>query len=593
MLCLVLPVSALGAAADPLAALKQSCQLQRSADQLPARSVPYRICTAMIASFDGTPLDATLTLPARRSRNPLSLIVFLHGFLNDKTEYISQTRGGTGPDRGGAAYKTVMWNNVWFASRGYAVLNYSARGQGNSGGEIGLASKELEVRDTQFLTGLLVDDASSAKPLVRIAPRRVAVIGSSYGGGQTWLLMTTRGSGVTQYGAWRSPRGRLIELAAIVPGFTWTDLLYSLVPNGHQAAEGIVDPATADTPIGIGKQTLIDGFLATANTKLPTETIGWLARFNAGEPYDNPSDPVIPVVKRALTLDRSAYFQDGYFAALRAHRQRLIPVLAAQGWTDPIFPPLEVMRFVNRVRALSPHYPFELYFGDFEHLTALDKVADFRYWHMLGNRLLDHYLRGVGRKPRFDVRAAISNCDPNRYGPVVTARSFSALHRSAVTFDLGGPQETTSPLDDPRGTGSDPVVLSETRGHGCITTTLPPTPGVATYSVPIAHPVTLMGLPRLMLHYQSTAPDLELNSRLWDEAPDGTQTLVTRGVYRSVGLNPGPASANYELFGNAWRFQPGHRLLLEVTQDDATYLRADNFPSTTTISDARLILPVR
>jgi hypothetical protein len=212
---------------------------------------------------------------------------------------------------------------------------------------------------------------------------------------------------------------------------------------------------------------------------------------------------------------------------------------------------------------------------------------------MLGNRLLDHYLRGARRKPRFDVRAAISNCDPNRYGPVVTARSFSALHRSLVTLDLGGPQQTTSPLDDPRSADSDPVILSETRGHGCITTTLPPTPGVATYSVPITHPMTLIGLPRVMLRYQSTAPDLELNSRLWDEAPDGTQTLVTRGAYRSVGLNSGPASANYELFGNAWSLQPGHRLLLEITQDDATYLRADNFPSTTTITDARLTLPLR
>jgi predicted acyl esterase len=137
------------------------------------------------------------------------------------------------------------------------------------------------------------------------------------------------------------------------------------------------------------------------------------------------------------------------------------------------------------------------------------------------------------------------------------------------------------------------VVLSETRGHGCITTTLPPTPGVATYTIPITRPMTLMGLPRLILHYQSAAPDLELNSRLWDEAPDGTQTLVTRGVYRSVGLNTGQATADYELFGNAWRLQAGHRLLLEVTQDDATYLRADNFPSATTISDAQLILPIR
>ena len=38
-------------------------------------------------------------------------------------------------------YKTVELNNVWYATRGYAVLNYTARGHGESGGQIGLASK--------------------------------------------------------------------------------------------------------------------------------------------------------------------------------------------------------------------------------------------------------------------------------------------------------------------------------------------------------------------------------------------------------------------------------------------------------------------
>jgi dienelactone hydrolase len=578
---------------DPLAALKAGCTIRRSTDQPPAKAVRYRICSTKVPSFDGTPLDVTVTLPVRSARHPRPLIVFLHGFLNDKTEYLSLSRGGVGADRGTAAYKTVDWNNVWFASRGYVVLNYTARGMGASGGQIGLASKYIEVRDTQYLTGLLIDDGASAHPLARIAARRIGVIGSSYGGGQAWLLLTTKGAGAPQYGSWLSPRGRLIELAAIVPGFTWTDLLSSLVPNGHQLAEGVVDPATADKPTGIGKQTLIDGFLATANTKLPSESIGWLARFNAGEPYDAPSDPVIPVAERALTVDRSAYFQNAFFAALRAHRQRRVPVLAAQGWTDGIFPVLEVLRMVNRLQSVSPGYPIETYFGDFEHLVALDRVADFRYWHILGNRLLDHYLLGHRRRPRFDARAALSNCDPRTFGPVFEANSFDKLHRFVRTFDLGGTQTTVSPLADPRGLASDPVVLSEARGHGCITTKLPPTPGVATYAIALSQPLTLFGLPRLELRYTSTGGDLELDSRLWDEAPDGTQTLVTRGAYRAIGPLLTPTTVDYELFGNAWTFPAGHRIMLEVTQDDASYLRADNFASTTTIAGARLSLPVR
>ena len=39
--------------------------------------------------------------------------------------------------------------------------------------------------------------------------------------------------------------------------------------------------------------------------------------------------------------------------------------------------------------------------------------------------------------------------------------------------------------------------------------------------------------------------------------------------------------------------RPGHRLQLELLQDDSTFLRPDNVPSTVTIERARLELPVR
>src|SRR5437868_3771261 len=237
------PGPAAAARPDPLRALKSSCHPSASPDH--AR---YRICSGMVNSFDGTPLDVTVTLPAKKARKPLPLIAFLHGFLADKTEYLSETKNGTGPDRGANAYKTVHWNNIWFASRGYAVLNYSHRGHGNSGGQIELASREYEVRDAQYLTGALVDASPS---LQRINRKRIGVIGSSYGGGMAWMLLATRPSAKLPYGTWRSPRGRLLKLAAVVPTYTWTDLLYSLAPNGRHLSDHVVDPKTAPNPTGI------------------------------------------------------------------------------------------------------------------------------------------------------------------------------------------------------------------------------------------------------------------------------------------------------------------------------------------------------
>jgi predicted acyl esterase len=570
------------AQADPLQALRESCQTRTSKDPKPAPRVRYRICSGQVASFDGTQLDATLTLPARRSRRRLPLLVFLHGFLNHKQEYLSETREGTGADRGADAYKTVRWNNVWFASRGYAVLNYSARGHGDSAGEINLASRDVEVRDTQHLTGLLVDHGA---PLQRVDRNRIGVIGGSYGGGQTWLLMTTRPSPSLEFGTWRSPAGRRLTLAAAVPMYTWTDLLYSLVPNGRHLSGG-VDPEGAASPIGIAKLTLLNGFLASAGARLPRQTYAWLARVNAGEPYEA-GDPLVEEARRELTGPRSAFYQDGYFEALRQRRARRVPVLAAQGWTDPLFPAIEVLRMYRRLRGADPRYPIQLYLGDMEHLTAAVKVPDLRHFHVLGNRLFDRHLRGRGPKPAMDARAAVTNCDPKRFGPVVKASSFDRLATEERTFDLGGPKVTGARAAGP-GPLADPVVLSQQRGRGCITTGSGDTAGSAHYEVPLPAPATLMGLPRLTVSYTATAPDFELNARLWDIAPDGTRTLIDRGAYRG-----GPAlsgTIEYELFGSAWRLEEGHQLELELLQDDSTFLRPHNVVSAVTVQNARLAL---
>jgi pimeloyl-ACP methyl ester carboxylesterase len=544
---------------DPLAALRDSCRPQHG----------VRICEGLLPGFDGTPLDATVTLPARAPRKrALPLVVFLHGLLSDKGEYLNGRREGSD-------YKTIRWNNVWFASRGYAVLNYSARGHGSSQGQIELASKHVEVRDARRLIGLLVDD----RRLARIDPAKVGVIGSSYGGGQAWLLMTTREDARLQFGSWRSPAGRLVRLAALVPGYTWTDLVQALVPNGR----------ASNTPLGVPKITLVDGFIASAGTRLPQEVYGYLLRTTAGEPYEG--DARVEEAKRALSEDRSAFYQDDYFRALRARRQRAVPVFAGQGVTDPIFSAAEAVRMARRLRQARRGYPIGMYFGDFEHLTSLVKLADLGMFHDLGTRFLDHHLRGRGRRPRSDVRMAVTNCDSQRFGPVLRARSWDALHPRHVTFELPGSQQTVSPLADPRGSESDPVVLSITRGRGCITTTRPPTAGIATWTVPVDRAFTLAGQPRLAFRFSAVATDITFTPRLWDVAPDGTQTLVTRGAWRSVGPEAAGGGIAFRLFGAAWRFARGHRLMLEIPQVDATYFRPDNFPSAASLEAVRLELP--
>ena len=522
------------------------------------------VCSAKVPSFDGTPLDATLTVPPGKAR-PRPLVVFLHGLLADKTEYLSDSAEGA------SSYKTVHWNNRWFAQRGDVVLNYSARGHGDSGGQIELASKQFEVRDTRFLVGRLVDEGL-------VDPRRVAVLGSSYGGGQAWLLMTTRDDDRLPYGSWRSPKGRMISLAAVVPQYTWTDLVQSLVPNGR---------ATGPSPVGVPKITLIDGFLASAGSRLPQDAYRWLTRTTEGEPYEG--DATVAEAIHALTADRSAWYQDGYFSRLAAGRQRAVPVFAAQGVTDPIFPTQEAVRMYRRLRGARAGYPIEMYFGDFEHLTSNVKIPDLQTMHDLGTRFLDWALKRRGAKrPSFDVRMAVTNCGPS-FGPVLKAPTWDRLATHRLELPLPGAQPTASPLTDPRGLGADPVALSLTRGRGCITTTDPPASGIANWTVDVPAGMILAGAPRLRFSFTTTATDITFTPRLWDVAPDGTQTLITRGAWRAFGSG----AVDTELFGASWRFAPGHRLMAEIGQVDAPYFRADNFASAALVDHARLDLPVR
>jgi predicted acyl esterase len=374
-----------------------------------------------------------------------------------------------------------------------------------------------------------------------------------------------------------------MRLAAAVPQFTWSDLLQSLAPNGRDG----------NSPFGIGKFSIVNGLAASANTKVPPEMLGWIARLNAGEPYDSPADPVVPEAKRALTEDRSPVHQEGFFRALRGRRQRSIPVLAAQGWTDPIFPAVESVRMYRALRAARRGYPVGLYFGDFEHLTAAAKIPDLAYYHRLGNRMLDRYLRRRGKRPRFDVRSARTRCEKESFGPVSRTRDWRTLGPHTLALDLPGARHIASPLADPRAVATDPVAVSTQRGRGCVTTDLPPTPGVATWTVPLPPGFDLIGMPRLTLRFRALAPDVQLNARLWDVAPDGIQTLVTRGAYRAVAPNLAGDGAEYDLFGNHWRFEPGHRLMLEVTADDSPFLRRDNFPAAVAIDSARIVLPGR
>src|ERR1700681_4686184 len=137
------------AAAEP-APFGHACKAQNGVRFCPTESNAQRV-----ASFDGVPLDVDVTLPPT-GEGPFPTIVMMHGWGNDKTSFESGSPAGDGN-------VTYHYNNTYYAQHGYAVVNYSARGWGNSCGTlesraavgckegwIRLADQRYEARDTQF-----------------------------------------------------------------------------------------------------------------------------------------------------------------------------------------------------------------------------------------------------------------------------------------------------------------------------------------------------------------------------------------------------------------------------------------------------------
>jgi predicted acyl esterase len=97
---------------------------------------------------------------------------------------------------------------------------------------------------------------------------------------------------------------------------------------------------------------------------------------------------------------------------------------------------------------------------------------------------------------------------------------------------------------------------------------------VATYSHTTSSGFTLLGLPTVTATIQTVGDFGELDSLLFDVAPDGSERLISRGAYRLTDNQSGQVTL--QLHGNGYRFAPGHTAKLELLGSDAPYLRASN-----------------
>jgi fermentation-respiration switch protein FrsA (DUF1100 family) len=573
--------SAAPALAKPKGALKPFGHTSTTQDGV--RFCPTDGLEQRVPSFDGVPLDADVTLPASGT-GPFPTIVMMHGWGGSKTDFETTSAAGDGNE-------TSDYNNVYFAQHGYAVINYSARGWGNSCGAlesrtepgckegwIRLADQRYEARDTQYLLGLLADQRVTK-------PRGIGVTGISYGGGQSielaYLKNRIRLAG-GEFAPWTSPSGKAMEVKAAFPRWPWSDLVDALEPNGRFQDSEIAPAEQSREPIGVEIQSYVTGLFALGQTGGYIAPLGqdpeadiskWFALLNAGEPF--------PL--EAEAIENQIYdFHEGYSIPPAG---KPAPLLLESGWTDDLFPPEQSLRVYNAVRAGKGYAA--LMFGDLGHSPGSNKENTDHAFNEEGAAFFAARLEHSGKAPKNgSVTTYTQTCPASAPGEgPFSAKNWAAIHPHTVSFGAAAAQTFTSLGGNPAtALQYDPIVNSD----ACKEVKAEVEPDTANYTT-TSSGVTLMGLPLLTAHVKVTGPFGEIAARLWDVLPSGEQRLISRGVYRLSENQEGTIS--FQLHGNGYRFAAGDTIKLQLLGRDTPYYRASNGVFAVEVSNVTLALP--
>ena len=521
-----------------------------------------RTCNGYLRSdVDKTMLDTRLEIPP--GAGPFPLVALIHGY------------GGSKTSSGDIAARLL--------ADGYAILRYSTRGFGDSWGQVNLADLHAEIGDLRSMIGQVVDEKNYA-----LNPGAVAVAGASYGGGHSWLALVAP--------TFRTPKKNIVRIRAVIPIAPWSDLLYSLLPNGR--------PNNSLDGLGGLKLSYVNGLYgsgirhnpARPYPNYPDYFIAWHAYINATEPSS--ADPMWQSITSGLTVGRSIWWQRSFWQRVIGGSR--IPVFQVQGFTDDLFPLPEAKRMLLALQTVAPDYPITSYFGDIGHPRARNQPAEVEYVLGLIEPWLAYYVKGEGTAPMPAIYASRTD---EAFNPdhVIRVDDWSTLSTGEVTQDWTG---MPTPLVNPAtcitsGVFWDPFVgIADGELQPYLTPPPPSDTGacsLSTFSFAPTSDVTIAGQPTVALDAVVVGHRVQLDVRLIDV--NGTsERLITRGTVTldaGMGVSIGPKQIIIPTYGNYWLVPLGHTIRLEISNVDSPYITPSREPSTTIINAVHLRIPTR
>ncbi|MEU3241735.1 MULTISPECIES: CocE/NonD family hydrolase [unclassified Streptomyces] len=472
----------------------------------------------VMAMRDGVRID-TSYFTAGSGRRPAVLIG--HGF------------GGSKDDVRQEAEK--------LARDGYAVLTWSARGFGRSGGRIGLNDPDAEVADVSKLIDWL-----AARPEVRLdkaGDPRVGVTGASYGGAVSLLA------------AAHDPR-----VDAIAPSITYWNLADALFPNG------------------VFKRLWAGIFVNSG---------GGCAHF---EPelcamYDRVAEAGRPdAAARALLEARSP--------SAVADRIK-VPTLITQGQTDSLFPLGQADAMARAIRANGAPVDVDWIAGGHDGGDLESDRVEARVGSWFDRYLKDDKSADTGPAFRVTRTGGIDSTDGAVQLKGASADAYPGLRSTEHAVPLGAGRErrfqnpagasppAISALPGLGGTGG----LSQLSSLGVGVSLDFPGQYARFDSAPLGTGLRVTGSPTVKVHVTSSTDDAVLFGKVYDVGPGGAQPVLPSQLVAPLRVTGAKAGKDVTVVLPAidHEVQKGHRLRLVLASTDLGYA-SPAAPATYTVS---------
>ncbi|WP_406289221.1 alpha/beta fold hydrolase [Embleya sp. NBC_00896] len=444
-----------------------------------------------------------------------------------------------------------------FALKGYNVLAYTARGFGDSGGEVEVAGP-LDVADASLALNFLTARTEGEV-------RGVGFLGDSYG------------SGISQLVAAHDDR-----VNAVVALSTWGDLGEAFFENStrHVAAVQTLLGAASKARLSARTRQAFEDVLANRNVQ---DTLAW-------------------------ALPRSPY----------THVERLngnpVSILFANAWHETLFPTNQMLKVFN---ALTRPKRLLMSIGDHSGPESPGIVGlPNRIWAD-AHRWLDHHL--LGDDNGIDAEDQVV-CQVMWDGGLESRPTWDTIGERIDRLYLVGAQNGGGAVlaDKPGGdweltfragtdtpaTVANKIIMSgyaEMAGLPKIYRTgqIDRSDAGAWVTAPMPDGRRLRGVPRLRLTYTPGAADSTLVAHLFDVDVFGLARIITHAPFTHLGGEAGrPVTVDIELQATGYDIKDKHRLMLVLDTKDPFYGDATEAGTTITVSSSDddpsyLEIPVR